>query len=445
MTLTPDTLLEQLNTLPVPGTYHVAFSGGRDSHVLLDLMVRLGRRLPAPVAAVHVDHGLQPEASRWADHCERVCTGLKVPCRRVELALAPVPGRSLEALAREARYQALARGLQAGDLLLTAHHRLDQAETILLQLLRGAGVAGLAAMPVLSRLGAGHLGRPLLHFDAGQVAAYARQRGLQWLEDPSNRDTAFDRNYLRQRVMPLLQQRWPAMARTLSRSARHCAEAQSLIDEMAQDDLQGLLDQGQGTLSVAALGALSPPRARAALRGWIKGAGFQVPDSARLDRILDEMIPAAPDRSPMVHWPGAELRRYRGRLHLMPPLQSPEPGTRISWDGCAPLLLPAGLGTLEVHRDGSGIDAGCWRRARIEVGFGRPPGRLRLAGETCSRSVKQFFQERDIPPWTRQRLPLIYLDGELAALGDLAVCRPFDSGDAPGVRLEWLRGAEFAG
>ncbi|HEB96723.1 MAG TPA: tRNA lysidine(34) synthetase TilS [Sedimenticola thiotaurini] len=439
MKLDRDSFLACLTSLPSPAAYHVAYSGGRDSHVLLELMALLAPRLPAPVAAVHVHHGLQQGAARWAGHCERVCADLGVPYRCIELALSVPPGESLEAVAREARYRALAGILGDGEMVLTAHHRSDQAETVLLQLLRGAGVAGLAAMPVLAPLGPGLLGRPLLSFDAEQVAERARRRRLQWLEDPSNRDTGFDRNFLRQRVIPLLAGRWPALSRTLARSARHCAEAQALIDESARADLEGLLEGGGDTLSTSALAELSPPRARAALRAWIRGAGFRVPDSARLDRILTEMVGAAPDRSPMVHWAGAELRRYRGRLYLMPPLQSPAAGTVLRWDGRSPLVLPAGLGSLSVRRGRPGIDSARWARGTIEIRFGRPSGRLRLAGEGCSRSFRQFCQQRAIPPWERDRLPLIHLDGELAAVAGLCLCEPFASEAEDSVQPVWGR------
>jgi len=240
--------------------------------------------------------------------------------------------------------------------------------------------------------------------------------------------------------MPLLAARWPAMARTLSRSARHCAEAQTLIDELAAGDLQQVRDAGGSLLSLSALSRLSPPRARAVLRAWVRQAGFQVPDSARLDRLLREMIGAAADRNPMVHWPGAEARRYRNRLYLMAPLQQLPTGKILSWDGIAPLQLPAGLGRLQVRRGAGGIAAKCWNAGPLEIRFGRLSGRLRLAGEGQSRSVKQLFQERAVPPWERSRLPLIFVQDELAAVADLWVCEPFGSGEGErGMCIQWER------
>lgn len=438
--LTPESFLEHLQRLPEPAAYQIAYSGGRDSHVLLHLMAGVAEQLMVPVMAVHIDHGLQQNSSRWARHCVRSCNNLGISCHCIELNLTPITGESLEAQARDVRYRALADWLGNDELLLTAHHRQDQAETVLLQLLRGAGPAGLSAMPRVSPLGRGYLGRPLLEFDAAAVAGYAQSRGLCWVEDPSNRETRFDRNYLRREVIPLLTARWPAMARTLSRSARHCAEAQTLIDELAAGDLQQVRDAGGPQLSLSALSGLSPPRARAVLRAWVRQAGFQVPDSARLDRLLHEMIGAAVDRNPMVHWSGTEVRRYRDRLYLMAPLQPLSVGEVLSWDGVSPLPLPAGLGRLRVGQGIGGIRAGCWNAGPLEIRFGRLSGRLRLAGEGRSRSVKQLFQERAVPPWERSRLPLIYLRDELAAVADLWVCEPFGSGEGePGMGIEWER------
>jgi len=438
--LTPESFLDHLRRLPEPTAYRIAYSGGRDSHVLLHLMACVAERLAAPVTAVHVDHGLQRQSSRWSDHCLRSCAQLGISCHCIELKLTPIAGESLEALARNARYRALADWLGDDELLLTAHHRQDQAETVLLQLLRGAGPAGLSAMPRISPLGPGCLGRPLLEIDAAALAEYARSQGLCWVEDPSNRETRFDRNYLRQEVVPLLTARWPAMARTLSRSARHCAEAQTLIDEMAARDLQQVRDGEGSLLSLPALSRLSPPRARAVLRAWVRQAGFRVPDSARLDRLLREMTSAAADRNPMVHWPGAEARRYRDRLYLMAPLPQLPAGEALVWDGISPRSLPAGLGRLRVQRGAGGIDAGCWDSGPLEIRFGRLSGRLRLAGERQSRSVKQLFQERAVPPWERARLPLVYRRGELVAVADLWVCEPFGSADSQqGVGIVWER------
>lgn len=440
MSLTKTLLLEALCALPQARRYALAYSGGRDSHTLLHALASLGAQRPGPVLALHVDHGLQDASGAWAAHCRRICLSLGIDCQVLRLALPPSAGDSPEAQARAARYRALADAMRPGDMLLTAHHQDDQAETVLLQLLRGAGPAGLSAMPALARFGAGWLGRPLLRFTASELASYARQHRLQWVDDPSNRDTGIDRNYLRQQVMPLLRQRWPSCSRTLSRSARHCAEAQSLIDELAAADMLPLVGEDTATLVSSGVAGLPPPRARAVLRAWIRDNGFPLPDSGRLDRILREVVTAAQDRSPLVQWPGAEVRRYRDRLHILPPLPPLEPGLRLPWDGRGPLRLPAGLGCLRTEQGGGGLALERCRSALLEIRFRQPDQGLPPAGRTGAVKLKKLFQRYAIPPWQRSRVPLIFIDGELAAVADLHICRPFAAArGSRGLCIRWDR------
>ena len=441
MTFTHNRLLETLGRLPSTSRYLLAYSGGRDSHVLLHALVGLAAQLPAELQVLHVDHGLQPASARWARHCAAVCAEFGVACVIERLALRQQKGESPEAQARRERYRALAGHLRAGDIVLTAHHQDDQAETVLLQLLRGAGPAGLAAMPLVSRLGSGYLGRPLLQFSRNALQDYALANRLQWVDDASNRDTGLDRNYLRQRVIPLLKERWPACGRTLSRSARHCAEAQALIDTMAADDLAPLLDVDSRTLSSSGIAALPASRGRAVLRAWISGAAFPLPDSTRLDRVLYEVTGAAQDRNPLVHWSGAEVRRYRDRLHLMSPLPPLDPGLLLAWDGRAPLELPAGLGRLCLEQGPGGIALERWPCDGVQIRFRRGGERLRPAGARMSVSVKKLLQQKAVPPWQRSRLPLVYIGNELAAVVDLCVCQPFAAGAGePGLLIRWEKG-----
>ncbi|MGE5155518.1 MAG: tRNA lysidine(34) synthetase TilS, partial [Bdellovibrio bacteriovorus] len=297
----------------------IAFSGGLDSACLLHAASTVRQRLPGPLGAVHVDHGLHADSPRWSEHCRQVCDTLGVPLVIRRVAVDRAPGKSLEAAARAARYGALADRLGPGELLLTAHHQDDQAETLLLALLRGSGPEGLAAMPLVSDLGPGRLVRPLLGVPRAALEAYARDQGLSWVEDPSNRVLAFDRNFLRRCVLPILRERWPAASATLSRSAAHCAEALELVEAAAEDTLRGLAGSRFGTLSLPALGRLEPPRARAALRLWLKRLGLPRPDRAHLGRILTEVLPARADANPLVAWCGCEVRRYRGDLIAQKP------------------------------------------------------------------------------------------------------------------------------
>ncbi len=273
-----------------------------------------------PLAAIHVDHGLHPDSAAWAEHCRQVCAALGVPLIVRRLALHRRSGESLEAVARDGRYALLRELAGPGDLVLTAQHQDDQAETLLLALLRGSGVKGLAAMPMAAPLGEARLLRPLLGYSRAQLLAWAQARNLRWLEDPSNADPAFDRNFLRARVLPVLTERWPACATSLARTAAHCAAAQGLIEGLAAAELAHLGGSRPGTLSLRRLAALGPDLLAAVLRHWIAGLGLPPPDSRHLGRIRDELLTARPDRQPLVAWPGAEARRYRDDLYVMAPL-----------------------------------------------------------------------------------------------------------------------------
>ncbi|MCB1829564.1 MAG: tRNA lysidine(34) synthetase TilS [Gammaproteobacteria bacterium] len=442
MTLTPKRLLATLEKLPQTDRYVVAYSGGKDSHVLLHLLAGLFGKSSGPrLSAVHINHGLQPNAGSWAAHCAELCRQLDVPCQTLELNLSPAKGESIEAQARMARYRALEKLIQTGDLLLTAHHQDDQAETVLLQLLRGAGPAGLSAMPELTRFGCGYMARPLLAVSAAEIDDYAKAEQLCWIEDPSNRSLQFDRNFLRNQVIPVLRGRWPALGRTLSRSARHCAETQALVEAAVADDLEAFWERDNHSLAVTGIAVLPPPRARALLRVWISAEGFPVPGSARLERVLNEMVTAGRDRNPLVHWPGAEVRRFRDRIYIMRPLPRLTHIAPLEWDGSTSVRLPGSLGRLEAYTGPGGLSLSDWRTARIRIKFSaRQQDGVRIAGQLHSTTFKNLFQQHAVPVWMRPRIPLIYLDNELAAVGDLCICNPFAVAQSErGVHLRWIR------
>jgi len=439
MVFTPANLLQILNELPPPRQrYLIALSGGRDSTVLLHAMAAIRDELAGELVAVHVNHGLQADASIWEQHCVRVCEKLDIALIQVVLELQIHKGESLEAVAREARYSAIKKHMATGDMLLTAQHQDDQAETVMLQLLRGSGPSGLSAMPQITTFGRGFHARPLLNFTQKQLNEYAIAQALVWIEDSSNQDTRFDRNFLRQKVMPLLAQRWPAMSRTLSRSAQHCAEAQCLIDSMAADDLKKI-EQPEGTLSVKGLIELAAPQCRAILRTWIQKRGFQLPDTQHLDRIQTEMLHAAADRNPFISWADCELRRYRDQLFIMSPLTSHDASLVLDWDGQASLRLPEGLGVLNIALAEKGIDLEKWQDGQIEVRFRQGGERCQPIGRKHSHSLKKLLQEKGVPPWQRGRIPLIYINNQLAAVADYWICEPFSTlKDQSGLTLSLL-------
>lgn len=413
----------------------VALSGGADSLALLHALAELRARLaPTQVAAVHVHHGLQPEADTWEDGCRHVCAGLGVPLQVLRVDATCGRGESPEAAARRARYAALAAILEPGEVLLTAHHRRDQAETLLLQLLRGAGPAGLAAMPECAPLAKGRLVRPLLDVNPDDLRAYLLQRGVEWVEDSSNADRRFDRNYLRHVVFPALAERWPGVERTLARAAAHQADSVELAAALAHIDLASARGATVGTLSVEALARLSAARARNLLRGWLEARGLPPAGARHLAMILEQVVPARADAEPLVSWPGAEVRRYADMLYASPPLPRHDPSTVLTWDPERALELPCGRLEARVA-EGSGLSIERCRGARLEVRFRQGGERLRPAGSEHSTTLKKLLQASHVPPWLRGRVPLIHVGGTLAAVAGVCVTHDYA---AEGTRAGWV-------
>ena len=389
----------------------VAFSGGRDSTVLLHALARLecGRA----VMAIHVHHGLHPLADRQADHCRRFAASLGLDFELREVHVPDSPKQGVEGAARRLRYQALAQEAGSGDCVLTAHHATDQAETFLLAALKGSGPAGLAAMPRVRRLGAGWLGRPLLEVPGAMIAAYADRHGLQWVEDPSNEDTRFDRNFLRREALPVLSRRFP-VARRLGAAAGLQAEVVQVLDGLLDPLLDRLMGPVADSLDLSAL--LGQPESRRSwlLRRFIIRAGGSLPRREPLLEFLRQVAQAGEEASPALHWDGLSLRTYRGALYLLKATEHREPspfGRAIDWpDGAAALTLPDGRVLTARQLQEAGVHS-C---RGVQIDFRRGGEALRQGG--LRRSLKTLMQERGIPPWRRAEIPLVRVDGELAAV-----------------------------
>lgn len=426
--------------LPPASAYWVAYSGGRDSRVLLELLAAGRDHLAAPLGAVHVDHQLHSRSADWERHCRETCRRLAIDYVSLRVDAAARAGQSPEAAAREARYRALREWLPARAALLTAQHQDDQAETLLLQLLRGAGPRGLAGMPERAALGRGLLLRPLLNVSRACLAACAQQRGLDWIEDPSNADTGFDRNFLRRRVQPVLHERWPSAAATLARAARHQADQAALAEALAEHDFARCIDPGRRGLSLSALNALAPARQRNLLRFWIERQGFECPTERVLRGALAELAGCRADAEPRVRWPGAELRRYRDTLFLMAPLAAVDAARTLKWTPARPLYIAPLDGELSAEPTaGDGLDP-CYAEREFEVRFRRGGERLRPARRRHRHALKKLLQEAGIPAWERDRIPLLYVDDELAAVAGVCVCEGYQApAGGEGLRLNWSR------
>jgi len=405
----------------------LAFSGGLDSTVLLHLLAENRTALNYELIAIHVHHGLQAEADSWPAHCAQVCAAWNVPLTQVRVQANPMLGESPEAAARNARYLALATALPARGVLLTAHHQDDQAETLLLQLLRGAGPRGLASMPEWAPFAGGHQVRPLLGHTRADLLEYAHQHQLVWIDDPSNTICNYDRNFLRHRVFPLLAERWPAAARTMARSATVCADAASLLDEMAAIDLAWVRLNRDSVLSVSGLLALSPSRRRNAIMHWFSRLGLPGPASAHLVRIEVDVLAARPDAMPCVRWPGVSVRRYRDGLHALAETGEGAAVGPIAWDG-QPLNIP-GYGVLSVSEVlGAGISRRAWQSGPVQVRFRSGGEHIRPHAAAHTRTLKNWLQENAVPPWERTVLPLVYAGKMLLGIGDLAVAHDAAAG-----------------
>ena len=416
----------------------VALSGGADSACLLTALCPPGRPLwrNLPVRAVHVDHGLQSAAAAFRDACEALCRRLEVPLTVVAAVVETGAGVSLEAAARDARYAALALQMRDGECLLTAHHAQDQAETVLLQLLRGAGLKGLAAMPPCRSWQRGWHLRPLLDVTRQDLERYAGAWGVTAVNDPMNADQRFDRVYLRTSLWPLVEARWPGAARALARTARHVGEAQALLDQAAAASVDQLRDGA--ALSVPALRALSAAEQRNALRYWILQQSVPPPSARRLAEALRQIVAANDDHLPAVLWGDHALRRYRNRLFLTPAMP-PCVDERGEWATAAAAthLLARGLGTLQWSSQSGGLDA-ARLPAMLVVRRRRGGESLKPQRYARTQTLQHLCQSLGVLPWMRNALPLLYAGDELIAVGDLwQDARWCVAAGAPGLGCVW--------
>ena len=411
-----------LPSLPagVTGAVVVGCSGGLDSSVLLHRLAAEPSIRAHGLRALHVHHGLQADADHWVGHCRKQAAALDVPFQVVRVEVDRASGQGLEAAARQARYGAIEAAMAAGEVLATAHHLDDQAETFLLRALRASGSEGLGAMRPLRRFAAGWHWRPLLALPRQQLHDYARACGLDWVEDPSNALPDPDRNFLRLQLLPLLRTRWPHAASALARSAQLCAQDGALL--AAEDTAllaQVLADDDRHTLHVPALLALPAARRARLLRRWLAGLGLPPLPAQGVARIERDLLGAASDTQPAFAWSGARVVRWRQLLHADQIRAPLPPHWSTSWDGRAPLPLPEG-GCLSLHDAAGQAVAGF--ALPVQVRARRGGERIVLPGRDHSHALKHLLQEYGVPPWRRAQLPLL-IDAQdrLLAAGDAIV------------------------
>ena len=433
----PGKVAEVLSRAVAPGAHLVVgLSGGVDSVTLLTILLRLAPSLRFSLRAVHVDHRVSPNSRSWAEFCASLCARLQVPLEIETVDIAPYRKFGVEGAARRARYEAFAR-LDA-DFVVLAQHRDDQAETLLLQLLRGAGVRGLSGMsPVRPIPGArARLLRPMLDASREDIESYARANSLSWVEDESNTDIARRRNFLRREVLPLLESHFPAGRATMARTAGHLAEAGELLDEMAREDLQRAGDVSAVDLVV--LRDLGEARAKNLLRYLCEVRDIPPFSAARLGELLRQLLQAREDAAVRVATSGWEFRRYRGKLYLeRQRVATAEVCEKWNGESAVPLLALGGILRFKPE-EGRGLDLEKLRGAPVTVRVRRGGEKLKTDERRPRRTLKNLFQERGIPPWRRDRLPLVYCGEQLVSvpgIGDACEFRALPG--EPGLIVTW--------
>lgn len=429
----------------------VALSGGLDSTVLLHLLSRYPDIGRDRVRALHIHHGLHADAAQWTTLCRQFCDAVGVPLQVVNVEVARGGGEGLEAAARKARYAAFAGVMGDGEVLVTAHHCDDQAETFLLRALRASGPDGLASMRPWRPFANGWHWRPLLETPRSMLLAHARTHALAWIDDPSNLDTVHDRNFLRQEVMPLLRGRWPKVDAAFARSASLSADAAGLLADEDASALAAARGDDEHHLSTYALTQLPAARRARVLRRWVAELGFPPLPSAGIAQIESQLLVAQHDTEAAFEWSGAVIRRWRDVLHANVPDDALPVEWRAEWDGAWPLRLPTGdllrLLPCATESAADSVNTTESPEPAAEVASPKPlPAafdqmlvvqarqggeRITLPGRDHSHTVKHVLQDLGVPPWVRERLPLVSSgSGELFAIGDLAYSAGFDA---------WLR------
>ncbi|MGI9274270.1 MAG: tRNA lysidine(34) synthetase TilS [Endozoicomonas sp.] len=423
----------------------VAFSGGVDSTVLLHLLVACrDKGFISSLSAIHIHHGLSDNADHWAEQCQLVCQEWRVPLQVERVQLDMSPGDGIEQEARKCRYDVFRRVLPENGCLLQGHHLDDQAETVLFRLFRGSGVSGLAGIPEARDLGQGLLLRPLLKVSRQSIENYAKDHGLQHVEDESNLDQRFSRNYLRQSLIPEIERRWPGVSSRLSALAEEMSEVDQCLQEKVAGDAAGVIVDPPGFLwgerPVIDLSQLALPKkidAARVLRFWFEKLGVAAPGREMLSRVFVELIEAREDAEAVLKWPGCELRRFNGYLASVLQVEFSPKKIQWHWQSTEKLELP-GAGVLSVgESQGRGVMLSddlitvCYRD-------NLPGGeKIRVAGRKGSKTVKRWLQEYRVPPWLRDRVPFLYQGERMIAAPGLWICEGFLADPHKGYRVEW--------
>ena len=394
----------------------VALSGGVDSTVLLHQLVMLREHNPnILLRAIHINHQLSPNADKWEKHCKHVCEQFNIEFLSEKVNADPEVGESPEDAARKSRYSVFAKIIDEGECLLTAHNADDQAETVLLQLLRGAGPKGLAAMPEKKTFFKEFHVRPLLNLTRNEIIEYAKKQNLSWVDDESNKNNNFDRNYLRNKVMPILKKRGPQLTKTFSRSAENCAEAKYLLEELAEEDFNTCKDSDE-MIVIDKLNKMTLSRKKNLLRYYLKENFSERISAKKLDQLMTSFLTADEDKNPVLELENHEVHRFKNNLRVVKKLPNLNADLIIPWDLKNHLTLPADLGALDPRNFDIKSDQA------VTIRFRQGGEKCKPQGRNETHALKKLFQEWEVPPWQRDRVPLIYVGEQIAYVVGYCQC-----------------------
>tara|TARA_R110002072_G_scaffold30092_2_gene94219 strand:+ start:5670 stop:7013 length:1344 start_codon:yes stop_codon:yes gene_type:complete len=424
-----------LSTFPEAKKIWIACSGGMDSIALLHLVFSNKEKIGKSLEVVYVNHGLQKESTKWAEFCRTQCKDYALAFSELKINEEIPKGESIEAWAREKRYALIAQIMNNDDLLFTAHHQDDQVETFFLQALRGAGPRGLSSMPRFKNIGNAIHVRPLLNYSREQLLAYANENKLSWQEDLSNADTKFDRNYLRNNVIPAFEKRWPAYRETISRLLKHQQDCKSLMQEVGLEDLK--LVSRENMLILKKIRRLSVSRQKNVIFTWLQKLQLETPGSKHINQIISDLINSTSDNAPCVNWKNVEVRKYRALLYASNKTDKQVDSINYQWDLSFPLKIMNETLVAE-SKVGKGLSKEKIENAHINVRYREGGEKILPFSHAHSKTVKQLFQERGVLPWVRDRFPLVYVNGSLALIPGVCVDVSYAAKtDEPSWQITW--------
>jgi tRNA(Ile)-lysidine synthase len=436
-TLCNDNFLSFLQGFGSANKFWLAYSGGMDSSVLLHLFYSNKEKIKLQIEVLYVNHGLQSEADDWAVFCQKQCEDYDFPFTELKISDSCPKGESVEAWAREKRYQLIDDIMQPNDVLFSGHHKDDQVETFFLQALRGAGPRGLSAMPLIKKKKDTFYARPLLNYSREEIKQYASEHDLNWQDDKSNSDSRYDRNYFRHKLSPIIESRWPAYRDTINRLIEHQKETRLMLDELAVEDINNAKRDNEFSLDINIIKTLSQARQKNLMFAWLEQLNLQIPGSRHIEKIISDIINSDLEKSPCVNWADVEIRRYKNTLYAFKKMQDYDVDTEFKWQPESILNIFEET-LIAKPAKGIGLSQDKVDKNNFIVRFRKGGEKIKPDNASHSKTVKQLFQERSVLPWYRDKFPLVYINDELAAIPGFCVDKKYRAeNDEPSWEIHW--------